>query len=248
MNIKKIIKKNETVLRLAKKLYDYLPDTKYITKYDLQILGGKAVCVDMIPVGSTIISGGVGNDIEFERALIYKKNVNVIGYDPTDTAENFISGIKDRKVNSNYHFNKKAISHESGNIKIYYGENDFMVSTSSKHQNVIDNKSKICEAIGFNDLINSHKNLSYVKLDIEGPEYEIIEKLDNININQISIEFHHHCDPNYSIQDTLQCLEKMMKMGYQIYDYGQFHGRKRGLPKYISKWSDLNCEFLFIKD
>jgi FkbM family methyltransferase len=245
--IKNILKVNPKLYRMAKKFQELLPDKLMQFQHHLEIIGGKAVCLDMIPHGSTIISGGVGNDIEFERQLIVRKGVKVIGFDPTDTAENFISSFNDDAVKSNYFFNKKAISEKSENIRIYYGDDDFMVSTSSQHQNVLDQNSKLCEAVAFEEILHQYPNASYVKLDIEGPEYAIIEKLQNINISQISIEFHHHCDPNYTILDTIKCVEKLKNMGYDVFDYGGYHGRKRRLPRYISKWSDLNCEFLFIK-
>ena len=51
----------------------------------------------------------------------------------------------------------------------------------SQHQNVLDQNSKLCEAVAFEEILHQYPNASYVKLDIEGPEYAIIERLQNIN-------------------------------------------------------------------
>ena len=247
--IKKLLKKNQLVYSLARKLNDKRPDYQYIFKYKLIILGGKAICLDLIPLGSTIISGGVGNDIEFERILVHRKNCSIIGYDPSDTAKFYIEAEKknDRKLKNQYIFHNKAISDEAGMIDMFYGEDDFMMSTNSQHRNVISNNMKRVEALSFSDIVAEYDNVAYVKLDIEGPEYGIIEKLTSCNIKQISIEFHHNSTSQFQIEDTIRCVRKMIDLGYEVFDYGQYHGRKRRLPKYVSKWSDLNCEFLFLK-
>lgn len=246
--LKQYIKGNDRLLTLARKIKNYLPDSQYLYKNKITIIGGKAVCLNMIPKGSTIISGGVGNDLEFEKQLILKKRCRVIGFDPTDTAEHFVSKhTQSLKFNKNYSFKKKAISSSSEPIKLYFGDNDFMSSASSGHINVKSENFKLCEAVSFESILAQYKDISYVKLDIEGPEYDIVQNIENINIPQLSIEFHHHCDEKYSLADTLNCINKFIDMDYEVFDYGEFHGRKRKLPRYVSKWSDLNCELLFIK-
>jgi hypothetical protein len=107
----------------------------------------------MIPKGSTIISGGVGNDLEFEKYLILNKDVRVIGFDPTDTAEHFVSKYAKSKFSKNYSFKKKAISSSSEPIKLYYGDNDFMSSASSGHINVKSENFKLCEVVSFESIL-----------------------------------------------------------------------------------------------
>ena len=246
--VKPIIKENQRLYDFLRKVREVLPDKKYLYENRIEILGGKAVCLDLIEAGSTIISGGIGNDVEFEKLCIYKKNVKVIGFDPTDTAELFITKCNySKKFHQNYEFNKLAITADGQPIKLYYADDDFMSSASSDHKNVLGTNYKVCESVSLDDIIIKNTNISYLKLDIEGPEYEIINNLDAINIPQISIEFHHHCDKSFTLEDTISCVRKLVDMGYEVFDYGEFHGRKRKLPKYVSKWSDLNCEFLFIK-
>ncbi|MEA2697882.1 MAG: Methyltransferase domain, partial [Myxococcales bacterium] len=92
-----------------------------------------------------------------------------------------------------------------------------------------------------------YRNTSYLKIDIEGAEYPILERMARISVPQISIEFHHHCSTEYALPQTIALIQKIVDMGYDAIDYGAFHGAERKLPEFVSRWSDLNCELLFIR-
>lgn len=233
----------------AKAIFIANTDDSLIYPYKLEIIAGKLICLDLIPPGSTIISGGVGNDVNFELDLIKKKHTQVIGLDPTVTAEKFIENKKSSnpELNSYYTYLKKALSNSNKKLKLYYGENDFMSSVSLQHRDTKEDNFFYCEAITIEELLQQYQNVSYLKLDIEGAEYSILNELKHISIPQISIEFHHHCSAEYNITETINLIQKLIGMGYDAIDYGAFHGAGRKLPSYTSKWSDLNCELLFIK-
>lgn len=224
-------------------------DNSLLYPYKLEIIGGKLLCLDLIPDGSTIISGGVGNDVSFELELIKRKNVEVVGVDPTSTADQYIEMRKRRDplLEEKYMYLKKALSATSEPIKLFFGDDDGMSSVSSKHRDAAKANYFIAEAVTVEELLSSYKNVSYLKIDIEGAEYAILNKLEHINVPQVSIEFHHHCSDEYTLPETIALIEKLQKMGYDAIDYGSYHGRDRKLPMYAAKWSDLNCELLFIK-
>ncbi|MBA3704735.1 MAG: FkbM family methyltransferase [Bacteroidetes bacterium] len=238
--IKKILKK---ILKPS------LSDPAMIYPHKLEIIEGKLVCLDLIPSGSTIISGGIGNDTKFEFELMKKKGVLVIGIDPTSTAEKYIESKKAEvaELNNRYIYLKKALNNTNEKLKLYYGENDFMSSLSSQHRDTKESNYFYCECVTIDDLQKTYSNISYLKLDIEGAEYNILKDLKHISIPQISIEFHHHCSTEYTLQQTISAIQNLVEMGYDVVDYGAFHGAGRKLQKYVSKWSDLNCELLFIK-
>lgn len=218
--------------------------------HSVEIIEGKLVCLDLITPGSTIISGGVGNDVRFELELIKRKNTLVVGLDPTTIAEKFISEEKTKipQLKERYVYLKKALSNTNEKIKMFYGENDFMSSISSQHRDAKEGNFFYCEATTLESLLNEYQNISYLKLDIEGAEYDILNELKHISIPQISIEFHHHCSDEYTLEQSIKLIKKIEAMGYDVIDYGAYHGRDRKLPNYVSKWSDLNCELLFIKN
>lgn len=215
----------------------------------LELVGGKLVCLDLIPEGSTIVSGGIGNDIVFETALIAGKKTRVIGIDPTTTAEHYIQ----RQIQDNpdlphkFTYLKKAVSHNNEPIRLFFGNDDFMSSVSSQHRDTDEKNSFLCESVTLEELHKQYTDISYLKLDIEGAEYAILNKTSSLTIPQISIEFHHHCSTEYSLHETIDLIQKICAMGYDAIDYGSFHGADRQLPMYAAKWTDLNCELLFIR-
>ena len=113
--MKRILKTTTSLYRLAKKIQALLSDAPYKSKLNLNIIDGKAVCLDMTPKFSTIISGGIGSDIVLERRLIKLKEVRIIGFGITDTVERYFNELKEKIIAI------KAISDKSEYIKIYYG-------------------------------------------------------------------------------------------------------------------------------
>ena len=71
------------------------------------------------------------------------------------------------------------------------------------------------------------RKVDFLKMDIEGSEFSVIDSIDEINIPQISIEFHHwlgdkaswsHGQINnpYTIEDTRDCIKKLEELGYTV--------------------------------
>ena len=57
---------------------------------------------------------------------------------------------------------------------------------------------------------------SFIKLDIEGSEYNVLEEC--IGINQVCVEFHHHCLSDKSYEDTMRLVNMFLENNYQIID------------------------------
>lgn len=73
-------------------------------------------------------------------------------------------------------------------------------------------------------LINKYRNI-FLKMDIEGGEYNWLFNLDEEKLNsfsQIVIEFHGICKDNYSIsmEQKFECLRKLSKVFYIIHAHG----------------------------
>ena len=54
--------------------------------------GGWVLDVDSVNDGDTIISGGIGTDISFDREISKLKNVTIIMVDPTEKSHNYLAG------------------------------------------------------------------------------------------------------------------------------------------------------------
>jgi FkbM family methyltransferase len=217
--------------------------------HKLEFIGGKLVCLDLIDSGSTVISGGIGRDLEFELELIRRKQAVVVGIDPTKTSAEYVQLQKEKypELRTGLVYLRKALHQDSEGLTLYYRDNDFMSSISAGHSSAKEGVSFHSESISLDDLFCKYPDASYLKMDIEGAEYGILGRLETCPVRQVSIEFHHFCVAEYKIADTIAMIEKLSEMGYYVIDYGAFHGAHRSLPQYAAKWTDLNCELLFVR-
>ncbi|MCK4786759.1 MAG: FkbM family methyltransferase, partial [Desulfobacteraceae bacterium] len=176
--------------------------------------GGWAVDLDLIPYGSTVVSAGVGEDISFDLGLINLKNCRVIGIDPTEKARRYIENNK----NERFDFLQKALYSESNKkIRIYKNTNPNYVSESitPSHKSVSEANFYEAESISIEDILNKYKNVSVLKMDIEGAEYEVLNSISKLDIPQICIEFHHFCT-DFTTDDTEKCIKHLQRMGYVL--------------------------------
>jgi FkbM family methyltransferase len=63
------------------------------------------------------------------------------------------------------------------------------------------------------------RKISFLKLDLEGAEYELIDSSNAEtwrDIDQVFIEFHHHCTP-YTYDETIKCVMKLSNFGYKVF-------------------------------
>jgi len=225
----------------ARKIRSFIKEL-LVKKQNFKIIGGKLVNLDCLPKKNPrILSFGVGMDLDFEYELIKKNNAEIIAWDPTDAAENY---LKSKALGISYF--KKAIGKINEKRYVYDNPNengDYMASFFEYSEGSSSNKK--VEVVAFDDVVNQYSP-DYIKMDIEGAEYEIIESLSELEVPQISIEFHHD-KMNKTIFDTIICIQRMIELGYVPFDYGAWCGRERGLKKYVSLWRDGNVELLFVR-
>lgn len=175
------------------------------------LYGGWVVDLELIPQNSTIISAGVGEDISFDLAMIEKRNVNVIGIDPTKKSHDFIEKTKPK----NFQLIKKALWSKKETITLYKNRIDAYVSESVLESHSFANKKQSyqTDTITLPELLEKHKNVSVIKMDVEGAEYEVIESLTELSVPQLCVEFHHFCS-NKTLQDTINAINKLKELGY----------------------------------
>lgn len=186
------------------------------SKLNMQVLGtdygGWAVDLSLIPRGSTVIAAGVGEDISFDLRLIELRGCTVVGVDPTEKARDYVR----RLGPCGYHFLQKALHSQGGRrIRIYRNSNPEHVSESilPTHRSVAARDYYEAETVSLMELMEAYPNVSLVKMDIEGAEYEVLNSLENLTAAQLCVEFHHHCT-HYSVADTMECVRRLERMGY----------------------------------
>ncbi len=178
--------------------------------------GGWLIDLGLIPRGSTIISAGVGEDISFDLELINRLDCHVVGIDPTPKSHRFI----ENQVNlTKFDLLKKALTSKDDDIiKIYKNTNPHHVSESQllTHNAVSRFDHYYAETINLETIFKKYDNVSLVKMDIEGSEFDVIEKINFIpdSVMQLCIEFHHFCS-HKTLEDTRQCIEIIKNFGFK---------------------------------
>jgi FkbM family methyltransferase len=189
--------------------------------------GGWYIDLDLIPEGSTILSAGVGEDISFDIELINRKNCQIIGIDPTEKSEAFVKRCPIR----NFTFLNKALWYNQQPVKIYRNKKASEVSDSVSKTNrgVSPDLFYWAETVTIPELLQQYPNVSVLKIDIEGAEYEVLQHLTSLLVPQVCVEFHHRYLTEYTEQDTQECMQRMLTLGYQILhseEHGTLFARK----------------------
>ena len=171
----------------------------------------------------TIVDVGCGFDADFSVYMIKKFGVKTIGIDPTLKHKSSLAKIS---IESGGKFIHKewAVSATDGKISFNESENNVSGSILGEHKNIKNGgvKKYEVESISLLNLparLNLEK-IKYIKLDLEGAEYELIEKIKKEDLEkyeQIFIEFHHHCVPRYSKEDTLRMARKIESFGFNSF-------------------------------
>jgi FkbM family methyltransferase len=174
--------------------------------------GGWTVDLDHIKDGDTIIDAGLGEDITFPLELQQKREVFVVGVDPTEKSIKHVKEIDP----AGFELLECAIAPEGvKTITMHKNTNPNWVSESamSTHSSVGEDTYE-AQCISFKELREKYDNIAVIKMDIEGSEYDCLEEC--VGIKQICVEFHHFCMEDKSQADTEALIQKMKEHGYVI--------------------------------
>ncbi|MDD5318947.1 MAG: FkbM family methyltransferase [Candidatus Pacebacteria bacterium] len=171
---------------------------------------------------STLIDAGCGFDADFSMEMIRKYNLKAIGIDPTRKHQKSLATLS-RKTGEKFTHRLIAISKEDGLITFNETQDNVSGSLLTSHNNIKKDAVQtyqvqsvsLARLPAFLDL----PFIEYIKLDLEGAEYELIANLTKEQLlpyQQIFIEFHHHCTP-YSQKDTFNRVEKMKSFGFTAF-------------------------------
>ncbi len=177
---------------------------------------------------SAILSFGVGEDIEAEIELIKKYNCTVQLYDPTDISVRYIAQIKSELKTTNEQsiadkiiFHAAALWKEVGTVKFFKPKEENFVSHSI---NNIDATGQFVEVPSetLNSIMGKLKigQVDYIKMDIEGAEYEVLQNMleDKINFKAIYLEYHYNRNHSVSedIMNIRNSLKSLVSLNYRI--------------------------------
>lgn len=164
--------------------------------------------------GTMVLSGGAGNDISFEVELAEKFSCRVAVFDPSPTGQKTFDALTARPAKLTFH--PIGLSAETRLVRfaepINAAEGSFHIPTNG------------AVAIEFpcvspRDAMRGAglTHIELLKIDIEGFEYEFLEKMieQGIRPSQIAVEFHHFM-PHVPLRRTLRMLWLLRRAGYLI--------------------------------
>ena len=181
--------------------------------------GGFFINPSLLNSDSIIYSFGIGKDISFDKACMKNHKCQVFAFDPTPKSIDFIS--KQNLPDLFTFFNYGITEGESGVFNFYLPENPRGVSGSLVESEAVSSHNSIdVEMRSFDDIVNDlgHKHIDVLKIDIEGSEYKVLEKLleSEVTIDQMLIEFHDRLfdQENYKSKEI---VKKLNNNGYEVF-------------------------------
>lgn len=211
------------VVRQTRRRLRYLqgqePKVRVISKYQTQYLGsdngGWAVIPSLLSRDSVIYSFGVGEDISFDLAMIEKFGVKVHAFDPTPRS---IEWVKSRNVPERFSLHEYGLSDQSGTIKFRKPKNSIHISHSAVDIQPADKEVIELPVRSLNEIAGDleHTRIDVLKMDIEGSEYCVLEKIADWapTVVVVLAEFHHRF-PTISVDKTRQAIASLSEAGFE---------------------------------
>ena len=192
--------------------------------------GGFYICPLMLypptpPINRQIIvySAGIGEDISFDLDISSDFSCKIFAFDPTPKS---IEWIKKQKMPDNFLFFPYGISDKTEEKVFHLSNTPLDISASIFiHEYTSDENHITVQMKSLEDIAKEqhHSYIDILKMDIEGSEFAIIEKLpQNIIFGQIVVEFHERFFENS--KDILNtAIKQLKKSGYYCFAISE-HG------------------------
>lgn len=186
--------------------------------YNLRKLGNKCswnLCLDNLNKDSVIVSAGAGTDISFEIELHKLTKARILLLDPSPPAKAHIGSLSAEDL-SGITFLPYGLASRSGTRSFVVPAN-LVNGSYAFSSDETGSVSFQCRSL--DDLMREYgwDHLDFLKMDIEGFEYEVLDSIFRIpiHVSQICLEFH----PIYGkFKSGLQRYRKILAMRRRGYD------------------------------
>lgn len=187
------------------------------------------IYLERLNPSSIIVDVGCADDPDFSIYAMKKYNCKCYGVDPT---RKHFQALK--KVESDYNGRfvhlKLAVANKTGKLIFHESQNNTSGSILDSHQNIKKDQitSYEVESVNIMELkrivAGNEGKIDFMKLDLEGAEYNLLGNAhinDFDNIDQIFIEFHHHCIDGKSQNDTNNLVQRFKSFGFKVFSVDQ---------------------------
>jgi L-malate glycosyltransferase len=173
--------------------------------------GRSWVPADLIDKYSICYLAGVGEDTTFDEQLIERFGCDVWAFDPTPRAIAHAETVTNRK----FHFMDVGLWNEAGTVKFYAPADPTHASYSIMNIQDTDNYIEArVETVAEVMFRLGHTTIDLLKLDIEGAEGPVVEKMldDGITPTVLCIELD-AVEPPWK---SLGLIHRLVKAGYEV--------------------------------
>lgn len=203
--------------RLVGKELRLRPDLRIHTVKD----GGWWFHPDVLDDRSIVYSLGVGEDLDFDLALVRRFGCELHAFDPTPSTVDWIAG---RELPPAVQFHPWAVTARDGRLTLYPrirrdGSRDTVMYTMVPEDEAASDGIEV-PAMSLGSIAErlGHERLDLLKMDIEGAEYEVLDSLlaSAVKPVQLLVEFHHRF-PGIGPERTADMIERLRAAGYRLF-------------------------------
>jgi len=208
---------------LAKRLTGKEPWLSVETAINLQRYADWILCRDLTAGCSVVYSLGVGDNIDFDLAVVKELGAQVHAFDPTPKTSQWLS---DKELPKEFHFYPWAVAGRDGELVLYPRlKRDGTLSSTmftliAGDESVRDHAVRV-PALTLQTIMArlGHHTIDILKMDIEGAEYDVLESMLATAIRpvQLLVEFHSGF-PGIGRDKTIKSVRQLKSAGYTIAD------------------------------
>lgn len=178
---------------------------------------------DVFSAESIIVDIGCGFEADISMALINRYQLKAFGIDPTLKHIPKLKQIEDKSAGHFTHL-QYALSIENGMVTFNESIQNESGSLLDDHINIRTDQTRSYQVktITLRDIpqLIKHDSVHLLKVDIEGAEYDVFNKITPEEISpyqQLFIEFHHKSIARYSKNDTDEVVRNICDLGFTYF-------------------------------